>query len=72
MSNLLDFTQRDVKKFITEFLERIDTSRKYEQQVKDQQKKVKRGEDGEKVKAQQKQIKDVSKFLVPGRQICYC
>ena len=51
MSNLLDFTQKDVKKFITEFLERIDTSRKYEQQVKDQQKKVKRGEDGEKVKA---------------------
>ena len=36
LSNLLDFTQRDVKKFITEFLERIDTSRKYEQQVKDQ------------------------------------
>jgi len=35
LSNLLDFTQKEVKKFIQEFLERVETNRRYEQQVKD-------------------------------------
>ncbi len=72
LSGLLDFTQKDVKKYINEFIDRVDQHRRYEEQVKQGQKKKTKNEDGQTVKAVSKPIKDVSKFLVPGRQICYC
>ncbi|CDW80309.1 activating signal cointegrator 1 [Stylonychia lemnae] len=78
LSNLLDFTQQQVKKFINSFLERIANQKNYEQQVKQlQQKTNKMSKDevtGQRINTQKitKQVKDMSKFLVSGRQICYC
>jgi hypothetical protein len=34
LSNLLDFTQKEAKKFNSEFIERVENLRKYEEQVK--------------------------------------
>lgn len=72
LSNLLDFTMKENKKYISEFIDRVEQQRKYEEQVKQGQKKKTKNEEGQTVKAVGKPIKDVSKFLVPGRQICYC
>jgi len=36
LSNFLDFTHKESKKYIIEFIERVENIRKYEQQVKDQ------------------------------------
>jgi hypothetical protein len=40
LSNLLDFTNRETKKFINSFIERIETQRKYEEEVKKVQAKT--------------------------------
>jgi len=54
-----------VQRFIKEFIDRLETQRRYEERVKQQA--PKKG-----VKPVAKPIKDVGKFLVPGRQPCYC
>ncbi|TNV83680.1 hypothetical protein FGO68_gene10563 [Halteria grandinella] len=75
LSNLLDFTVKANKAFITEFIDRLENHRKYEEKVKATQKNTslrKKNPDGTQAKQVTKAIKDVSKFLVPGRQICYC
>ena len=69
LSNLLDFTKRDVKKFINEFLQRLEKQRQYEDEVKKvndaANKKKKKGQ-----KQQKRVIKDMKKYI--GRKICYC
>ena len=40
LSNLLDFTQVPVKKFINSFIERLESQRQYDQQVKQVQTKT--------------------------------
>ena len=37
LTNLLDFTQKEAKKFNSEFIERVENLRKYEEQVKNVQ-----------------------------------
>jgi hypothetical protein len=34
LSNLVDFTQKEAKKFTQEFIERLENQRKYEEQVR--------------------------------------
>ena len=40
LASLLDFTQKDAKKFNSEFIERVENLRKYEDQVKTVQQKT--------------------------------
>lgn len=70
LSNILDFTNKDVKRFITEFIDRIEVQRKLEADIKKNKVDTSKGGTGFGKKG--KQIKDVSKFLVPNRNICYC
>ena len=76
LASLLDFTQKDAKKFNSEFIERVENLRKYEDQVKTVQQKTstksKAQQEGAKGGQNKQVIKDVSKFLVPGRKISYC
>ncbi len=78
LSNLLDYTNLNTKKFIRLFLERIANQRDYESQVKKVQQKTNKlqKDEGSGLRVNTNKvtrpIKDVSKFLVSGRQMCYC
>jgi hypothetical protein len=36
LSGLLDFTDKDIKKFINDFIDKVEQQRKYEEKVKQQ------------------------------------
>ena len=69
LSGLLDFTLPVSKKFIADFMDRVEHQRRYDEKVKQAAtanlKKAKLTET-------KSGSKDISKFLVAGRQACYC
>lgn len=65
--SLLDHSQAPVQRFIRDFIDRLEAQRRYDDKVKAQQVQ-KKGQPKPVAKA----IKDVGRFLVPGRQACYC
>lgn len=74
LANLLDFTQKDTKKFINEFVGRVRTVNEYQEKakrVKAQADKATK-EAGGTQKAYTKVRGDITKYLHAGRQICYC
>ena len=75
LTNLLDFSAKDVKKFIREFQERIKNLKEYHEKVKSVHQftnKLNKDSGGGTTKTTIKVRGDISKFLVAGRKICYC
>jgi len=71
----LDSSLKETKRFIKEFKERIKAARAYAEQVKkvQAQTNLKNKEMGGGTTRSTKQVRgDLSKYLVPGRKICYC
>jgi hypothetical protein len=73
ISGLLDFSKKEVKKFITDFIQRVENQRKYEEHSKEVQKKAdklaKQGKNSQKTSVS---VRDFSKVKQAGRNICYC
>jgi hypothetical protein len=69
VSGLLDFSKKEVKKFIKEFIERVETQRRYDEKVALSRKKVttQPGQPG----AKKSVGRDLSKVAL-NRKICYC
>lgn len=70
ISGLLDYSKKEVKKFIKDFIERVENQRRYEEKVAIKKKtEVKNGN----IQAAKKlaQSRDMSK-VATDRKICYC
>lgn len=76
LSGLLDFSLKETKKFIREFIERVKAANAYAEKVKKIQKQTeqqnKKAGGGTAKSTKEIKAGDLSKFLVPGRKICYC
>jgi hypothetical protein len=71
ISGLLDFSKREVKKFIKDFIERVENQRKYDEKLAVQQKKMKSSAAAKKAGDQQVVTRDFSK-IPANRKLCYC
>lgn len=69
ISGLLDYSKKEVKKFIKELIERVETQRRYDEKVNN----MKRKDQSKTQQAGQKKTagRDLSK-VAQNRKICYC
>ena len=75
LANFIDFTKKEVKAFISEFIDRLETQRKYEEQVKTVQTKTDNMAKKANTQKHTKRVqqRDLSKIKpTANRKICYC
>lgn len=75
LSGLLDYSRQDVKKFIKEFVQRVESQRNLEAETKKVMQKADRvtKQIGSSSKTQKSvTVRDLSKVKLQGRAICYC
>lgn len=75
-SGFLDFTRKDIKAFISEFIERIQKQRNYEQKAKQVQiktdKATKAAQNANTRATKKATVRDLSKIKLSQRKVCYC
>ena len=73
---MLDFSRKEVKLFISEFIERVDSQKRYQENAKNVQirtDKATKAAQGAKQRATKKTTtRDLSKVKLAGRKVCYC